>query len=48
MDSPTPSLTDLATMTAMRIATNGRAVARATPPPLNNFSPEWLQHVANN
>lgn len=30
MDSPTPSLTDLATMTAMRIATNGRAVARVT------------------
>lgn len=128
MDSPTPSLTDLETMTAMRIATNGRAVARvtaelalsrvtgeylagfaydlnpierervareidrdlnerhqtrsyvvceetrehrdyllsyevlyyndharvtftltaATPPPLNNFSPEWLLKVANN
>lgn len=30
MDSPMPSLTDLATMTAMRIAANGRAVARAT------------------
>lgn len=30
MDSPTPSLTDLATMTAMRIATNGRVVARVT------------------
>ena len=30
MDSPTPSLTDLAAMTAMRIATNGRAVARVT------------------
>lgn len=30
MDSPTPSLTDLATMTAMRIAANGRAVARVT------------------
>ena len=30
MDSPTPSLTDLATVTAMRIATNGRAVARVT------------------
>ena len=128
MDSSTPSLTDLATMTAMRIATNGMAVARvtaelalskvtgeylagfafdlnpierervareinwdlnerhrlrsyvvceetsehrdyllsyevryyndharvtfmltaATPPPLNNFSPEWLQRAANN
>ena len=30
MDSPTPSLTDLATVTAMRIATNGRTVARVT------------------
>lgn len=30
MDSPTPPLTDLETMTAMRIATNGRAVARVT------------------
>lgn len=129
MDSPMPLLTDLETMTAMRIATNGRAVARvtaelalsrvtgeylagfaydlnpierervargidrdlnerhqtrsyvvceetsehrdyllsyevlyyndharvtftltaaATPPPLNNFSPEWLQRVASN
>ncbi len=30
MDSTMPSLTNLATMTAMRIATNGRAVARVT------------------
>lgn len=30
MDSPMPSLTDLATMTAMRIATNGRVAARVT------------------
>ncbi len=30
MESLTPSLTDLATMTAMRIATNGRTVARVT------------------
>lgn len=30
MDSSTPSLTDLETMAAMRIATNGRAVARVT------------------
>lgn len=43
MDSPTPSLTDLSTMTAMRIATNGRAVARVTAElPLAQVNGEYL------
>lgn len=60
MNTPTPLLSDLLAMTAMRIASNGRVITRVTaelelsrvtaavPPPLHNFNPKWLRKTTSN